>query len=55
MKMIVHFGKYKGRLISEIPSGYLYWLAENCDNEMICEAADYEFRYRDDHDEHWEE
>lgn len=53
--MVMPFGKYKGQLISELPSSYLHWLAENCDKEDICKAADEEYNYRTDHDAHWED
>lgn len=49
------FGKHRGQPISELPSSYLRWLAENCRDETICEAADEEYRYRDDHRCHTED
>lgn len=48
------WGKHKGKFIEELPSGYLRWLAENCEQEDICEAADKEYNWRGDHDGHWE-
>lgn len=53
--MTMPFGKHKGRLISELPSGYLRWLAENCNNEDICAAADEEYKWRSDHGGHFED
>lgn len=34
------WGAFKGQPIEAIPSGYLKWLAENCEDNDICEAAD---------------
>lgn len=53
--MVIHFGKFKGKEINEIPSDYLKWLAENCENEDICEAADEEYRWRTDNNAHFED
>lgn len=50
---VVPFGKYRGKTIEEIPSGYLKWLAENCDNDDICEAADKEYQWRNQHSKHF--
>lgn len=50
--MKMPWGKYAGTEIEEIPSDYLRWLAENCDDEAICEAADEEYRWRSDHGGH---
>lgn len=49
---VMPWGKHKGQLIVELPSSYLRWLAENCNDETICQAADEEYRYRDDHNDH---
>jgi hypothetical protein len=49
------WGKHQGKTIEEIPSGYLKWLAENCDQDDICDAADQEYQWRDQHNKHiWE-
>lgn len=45
------WGKYKGRLISELPTGYLQWVAANWEektprHKKICEAADAELQWR---------
>ena len=53
--MIIPFGKYKGTNIEDLPSSYLKWLAENCDNDEICEAADEEYRWRKDNNGHFED
>lgn len=52
--MIMPWGKHKGTDIEELPSSYLKWLAGNCDDDDICEAADKEWQYREDHREHRE-
>ena len=55
--MKMPYGKFKGQDIEEIPSGYLKWLAENIDernprNKEICLAADKEWQWREENDEH---
>lgn len=54
-EMIMPFGKYKGKTIEDIPSGYLRWLALNCDDDEICEAADQEYQWRDQNRKHFYE
>jgi len=54
-KLIMYFGKYKGKTIEQIPSSYLKWLAENCEDETICSVADEEYRIRTNYNDHWEE
>jgi hypothetical protein len=49
------FGKHKGTRIGDLPSSYLHWLAENCENEDICAAADEEYRWRTDNNAHFED
>jgi len=49
------YGKFKGKIMEEIPSKYLHWVAENFDNEDICEAADKEWQWREKYNQHWEE
>jgi len=51
--MKLPWGAFKGKELSEIPSAYLRWLAENCDNEKICAAADKEWRWREKFDLHF--
>jgi len=53
--MIIPFGKYIGEDLEDIPSSYLKWLAENCEDEDICEAADEEYRWRTNSNKHFEE
>ena len=53
---IMPYGKFKGREMTEIPSGYLKWLAENCEDEAICCATDEEYQWREANYEHfWED
>lgn len=52
--MKMPWGKHEGTEIEDIPSSYLMWLMENCDDEEIVGAAEEEYEYRDDEDEHFE-
>jgi hypothetical protein len=55
--MILHFGKYKGKNIEDIPSDYLKWIMEkfNGDEEIII-AAEKEYEYRSNWKKHfWSE
>jgi len=49
--MLMPWGKHLGTDIEDLPTDYLKWLAENCDDDEICEAADEEYRCRQDHGE----
>lgn len=49
------YGKFKGKEMHEIPSKYLKWLAENCEDEGICMEADEEYQYREHYNIHWYE
>lgn len=51
--LILKWGKYKGRTIDSIPSDYLKWLAENVEDEDVACAADEEYRWREDNNEHF--
>ena len=51
--MKMPWGKFKDEEIEDIPSGYLKWLAINCEDDDICEAADQEYRWRTDNGEHF--
>lgn len=46
------WGKFKGYFMHAIPSGYLKWLAENCEDDEICYAADEEWQWRERNNEH---
>jgi len=53
-------GAFKGRDIELLPSRYLRWVAENWaestpKNKAICEAADKEWRYREENGCHFDE
>lgn len=52
---IMPFGKHKGTRIGDLPSSYLRWLAENCERDDICTAADEEYRWRTDNNAHQED
>lgn len=47
--MIMPWGLHKDKDMEDIPTDYLKWLAESCDDDDICLAADKEYRYRLDH------
>lgn len=49
------WGKHRGQPIDSLPRGYLRWLAERCEDEEICEAADEELAHRDRHFSHFED
>lgn len=53
--MKIPFGKHKGEYIIDLPSDYLKWVAGNVDDESVCCAADEEYRWRTDNNEHWYE
>jgi len=49
-------GKFKGKSLYFLPSWYLKWLAENCDNnKKIQLAADEEWQWREKYNEHMED
>ena len=53
--MKLPWGKHRGKDIEDIDSGYLKWLAENCKDEEICQAADEEYQFREKWNTHkWE-
>lgn len=45
--MEMPWGKHRGKDIEDVPSDYLKWLAENCDNEPLAVAADEEWDFRE--------
>lgn len=54
--MKMPWGKHEGEDIEDIPSDYLVWLAENCEQDYIATAADEEYQWREDNSAHiWEE
>lgn len=44
--MIIPFGKYKGTDIEDVPSSYLKWLSENCEDDEVREEAEKEYKFR---------
>lgn len=50
--MRMPWGEHKGKEIHELPSGYLKWLAEKCDNDIIAEEADEEYQHREHYNAH---
>ena len=50
--MMMPWGKYEGHEIDTLPSWYLKWLAEECDNDDIATEADEEWQYREKTDTH---
>lgn len=52
--MKMPYGKFKGLELEKISSGYLRWVAENFDNDVIATEADKEWRWREKYNEHWE-
>jgi len=57
--MKMSWGKFKGHEIELLPSAYLKWLAENCDeesprNKQVCIKADTEWHYRERYNCHVE-
>lgn len=53
--MEIDFGKYAGREIEDLPSGYLEYLVKDCEDEEIVMEAEQQLTYRDDHSCHFEE
>lgn len=52
MKTKMPWGKYRGKTLDEIPSTYLRWLAECCDNPIIASHADTLWNWREEMGEH---
>lgn len=50
--MEMPFGKYKGVAIEDIPSDYLLWLAQNCNDDLIAIKADEEWQFRENWNAH---
>jgi len=59
-ELIMPRGKYRGKYIHDIPSGYLLYIAENwaesdLESELLVGACDLEYQYRERYNCHWEE
>lgn len=54
-EFVMSFGKHRGKSIEDVPSSYLRWVMENCDDTEALEAAENEYNYRTDHSLHFEE
>jgi hypothetical protein len=48
------FGTHIGKLIVDIPSDYLLWVAEYVEQEDICKACDTEWNFREKFNSHFE-
>lgn len=53
MNFMMPFGKFAGEKLDFIPSGYLNWLAENCDDDEISTKADRVWQWREGGNLHW--
>ena len=49
--MRMPWGKHCEQDIEDLPTDYLRWLAENCEDDDVASAADEECRWRLDHRE----
>jgi hypothetical protein len=47
--------KYRYKRIEELPSKFLLWAAENCQNSKLAAAADSEWQFREKYNRHLEE
>lgn len=45
--MKMPWGKHKGEDMEDLPTGYLLWLAENCDSEPIQSEAQNQLQLRE--------
>jgi len=52
-EIIMPWGKHRGKYLHTLPSGYLRWLAENCDWDAVIQTeADAEWQWRERYNEH---
>lgn len=52
--MIIHFGKYQGKDLEQIPSDYLEWITNKVsDNDELVEEAEKELEFRDRWNKHF--
>jgi uncharacterized protein (DUF3820 family) len=57
VKVIVQFGKHKGKDTEEVPSSYLRWYLEKVserDNPELFKAVEDEMKYRNKHNAHFD-
>ena len=52
LSIIMPYGKFKGKLLDDIPSKYLKWVAENYENEIVAVAADVVWNWREEMNAH---
>lgn len=50
--LVITWGAHRGKALSDIPSNYLKWLAENARQESICVAAERVWKWREKYQEH---
>jgi hypothetical protein len=54
--MIMPWGRYKGKDMEDMPSSYLRWLSDNCDDNKIRKEAEDEYNFREKWNTHiWED
>lgn len=51
---IMPWGKYQNKTMEEIPSGYLKWLMDKCDDDEIRIEAEEEYDFRTLWKSHWD-
>ena len=51
-QVVLPWGIYRNEKIQDVRSSYLKWLSVNSYDKKIAEAADIEWRFREEYDEH---
>lgn len=51
-RLVMPWGTYKDYTLESIPSDYLKRLADTCNDEQLCAAADVIWRWREKYGEH---
>ncbi len=50
------YGKFKGKILSDIPSSYLKWFLDNVKQEdTLYIEIDKEYQFREKYNNHWNE